>query len=384
MSIKTKLSGVEETIFSKISFQAQKFQAINLGQGFPNFSGDSDLIKSITKYIEQGYNQYAPMPGLLSLREEISRYFNKKYQLVLDPESEITITSGATEGLTASILSLIHLDDEVIIFDPSYDSYGPTVSLAGGRPIHLHLDNKFKIPLEKLKQSISNKTKMIIFNSPHNPTGEIISKEEWLEIQSIVKNKDIFILSDEVYEAIIFHPNKHFSPLQLPDLKDKVISTYSFGKTCHMTGWKIGYTLSSKEISKEIRKIHQYLTFSTFTAAQYALSDYLKNNFEKFEQLHLLYEEKKNVFIKEMEGSLFKLYPAQGTYFIMADYSKISKISDFNFCLELIKKYKVAAIPLSSFYKNPIEEQKIIRLCFAKKESTLLESSKILREIKKI
>ncbi|OUR94159.1 hypothetical protein A9Q84_17795 [Halobacteriovorax marinus] len=381
-NFQSKLPSVGETIFSTISAKAQQFQAINLGQGFPDYDGDEFLKDRICHYIKSAHNQYAPMPGVLALRESIADYFKNKYQLNLSPNSEITITSGATEALTASILGLVSQDEEVIIFDPSYDSYAPAIQLAGARAVRLNLvDETFALPMEQLKKSINTKTRMIILNSPHNPTGAILSRETWLEISELVAGTDIIILSDEVYEGIHFIGERHFSPLELPDLKERLISVFSFGKSCHMTGWKIGYAIASPFLTTELRKLHQYFTFSTFTAAQLALADYLREHQENFINLGSFYNTKKELFIKELTGSRFKVLDSSGTYFLLVDYSEISNKIDTEFCLELIEKYGVASIPISVFYEKPISDQRIIRFCFAKKDETIKKACKILREI---
>lgn len=381
-SIKSKLPNVGETIFTTISKKAHEVKAINLGQGFPDFDGNTYLKERICHYVNSGENQYAPMPGVFSLRKNISDYLKNKYSVDISAISEITVTSGATEALTATILSLIHAGDEVIMFDPSYDSYAPAIELAGGKSVRLNLCHEtFDIPLKELESSISDKTKMIIINSPHNPSGASVSKDTWESIHSLIESRDIYILSDEVYEGIQFEKSGHFSPMQLPKLKERLVSVFSFGKSCHMTGWKIGYAISNDLITSEIRKVHQYFTFSTFTGAQLALSDYLENHQDEFLKLGNFYKEKKELFIKGLEGSRFKVLPSSGTYFLLVDYSEISDLPDTEFCLELIEKYGVASIPISVFYERPDQSQRIIRFCFAKKEETIVQACKILREI---
>ena len=380
-NFKSKLPNVGETIFTTISAKAVERNAINLGQGFPDFDGDEFLKDRICHYIKEGKNQYAPMAGVPALREAISNYFKTKYNLSISPSNEVTITSGATESLTAAILALVEASDEVIIFDPSYDSYAPAIELAGGKVHRLALTESFNLPLDQLKQTIKDKTKMIIINSPHNPSGSCVSKEEWLKISELVKGTGIYLLSDEVYEGIQFDPEGHFSPLQISELKDRLISVFSFGKSCHMTGWKVGFAIANETLTKELRKLHQYITFSTFTPAQLALADYLSDHQNNFLNLGEFYKKKKNLFIKELEGSRFKVIDSRGTYFLLLDYSEISDKVDTKFCLELIEDYGVASIPISVFYERAITNQRIIRFCFAKSDETIKQACKILREV---
>lgn len=379
--LRSKLPNIGETIFTTISAKAVEKNAINLGQGFPDFDGDKYLKDRICHYIQEGKNQYAPMAGVPALRDAISSYFKNKYKLNICPSSEVTITSGATESLTAAILALVETNDEVIIFDPSYDSYAPAIELTGAKVQRLALDKNFNLPLEDLAKTINSKTKMIIINSPHNPSGACVSKAEWEEVLKLVKGTGIYLLSDEVYEGIQFEKEGHFSPLQIEDLRERLISVYSFGKSCHMTGWKVGFAIANSELTNELRKFHQYITFSTFTAAQMALADYLNEHQQNFLELGEFYKHKKDLFIKELEGSRFKVLDSKGTYFLLLDYSEISNKVDTEFCLELIEEYGVASIPISVFYESPIAEQRIIRFCFAKSDETIKAACKILRSI---
>jgi len=379
-NFKSKLPNIGETIFTKISAKAVECKAINLGQGFPDFDGDKFLKDRICHYINNGHNQYAPMTGVAALREAIGEYFKTKYKLDLNSSSEITITSGATEALTAAIMGLVDSDDEVIIFDPSYDSYAPAIELVGAKVRRIALDNQnFSLPLNELANTINSKTKMIIINSPHNPSGASVSKEEWGKINDLVKDTGIFILSDEVYEGIQFEFQGHYSPLQFDELRERLISVFSFGKSCHMTGWKVGFAIANETLTTELRKLHQYITFSTFTPAQLALADYLNNHQENFLELGEFYKKKKDFFLKKLEGSRFKVLDSSGTYFLLLDYSAISDKVDTEFCLELIEKHGVASIPISVFYEKPIEGQRIIRFCFAKSEETISKACAILR-----
>ncbi len=378
----SKLPRVSQTIFSTITAKANAEGALNLGQGFPDFDGDSFLKERICHYIEEGKNQYAPMIGVQSLRESIGQYFKAKYKLAVNPDLEVTITSGATEALTCTILALIEEGDEVIVFDPSYDSYVPAIELAGGIAKRLNLvGEEFALPFSKIKESISAKTKMIIVNSPHNPTGSSLSKTDWQELSKIIEEENIFILSDEVYEGIFFGDVNHFNPRSIEALRERLISVYSFGKSCHMTGWKVGYAIANPELSNEIRKLHQYFTFSTFTAAQMAIADYLSEKVENFLELGKFYQEKRDFFVNGLKESRFKVLNPKGTYFCLLDYSAISDLSDFDFCMKLISDHGMATIPISGFYECPPKDQRIVRVCFAKDQETLERALEILNGI---
>ena len=382
VNFKTKLPRVGQTIFSTITAKANAEGALNLGQGFPDFDGDSFLKDRICHYIENGHNQYAPMVGVSSLRESIAKYFSFKYSLSLNADTEITITSGATEALTCSILALIEEGDEVIVFDPSYDSYVPAIELAGGVARRLNLlDEEFSLPFSTIEKTINTKTKMIIVNSPHNPTGSSLSKEDWERLVELIEDKNVYILSDEVYEGIFFDDETHFNPRSIESINDRLISVYSFGKSCHMTGWKVGYAIANAELSTELRKLHQYFTFSTFTAAQMAIADYLSERMQKFIDLRKFYQEKRDFFVNGLANSRFKVLNPSGTYFCLLDYSDISDLADFDFCMKLITDHGVATIPISGFYESAPKDQRIIRVCFAKDQETLARALEILNTI---
>ncbi|WP_372653017.1 methionine aminotransferase [Halobacteriovorax sp.] len=378
----SKLPNVGQTIFTTITAKANALGALNLGQGFPDFDGDSFLKDRICHYIEEGFNQYAPMTGVPELRNSIASYFNKKYKHVINADTEITITSGATEALTASILAFVSKGDEVIVFDPCYDSYVPAIELAGGSAKRLNLvGDGFSLPFSKIKETISDKTRMIIINSPHNPTGTRLKKSDWIELSKMVDDKNIILLSDEVYEGICFDEEYHFNPRSLSSLEERLISVYSFGKSCHMTGWKVGYLIAKPSLTLEVRKLHQYITFSTFTAAQMALADFLSEKMETFLSLGDFYKEKRDFLVNGLKESRFKVINPSSTYFCLLDYSNISKLSDVDFCLKLIEEHGIATIPISGFYENAPEDQKIVRVCFAKDQETLARALDILNAI---
>ncbi|MEY2830372.1 MAG: hypothetical protein RIQ33_2230 [Bacteroidota bacterium] len=379
--IKSKLPKVGTTIFSVMSALAAEHKAINLSQGFPDFEVDEKLISLIHQYYQKGMNQYAPMPGLLSLRETIAEKCNYLYGVDINADTEITITPGATEAIFSAITAVIHPADEVIIFEPAYDCYAPAIELCGGVPVFIQLKTPdFKIDWNDVKKRINHKTKMIIINTPHNPGGSIIAEKDMLQLQKLIETTDIILLSDEVYEHIIFDDEKHQSVLRHPKLAERSFVVYSFGKTLHATGWKVGYVIAPENLMKEFRKVHQFNVFSTNTPIQYALNDYLKNK-DNYLSLSQFYEQKRNYFIEILQTLPFDFVPAKGSYFQCVDYSKISDESDKNFAVRLTKEYGVAAVPVSAFYNKAIDN-KMLRFCFAKKKETLDAAAEKLIQLK--
>ena len=371
--IKSKLPHVSTTIFSVMSQLAQENNAINLAQGFPDFNTDSELITRLNYYSTQNYNQYAPMFGVEKLRILLSEKFTKLYQSDYDFQNEINITSGASQAIFNVISTLIHPNDEVIIFEPAYDLYQPTVELFGGKVVPIKLKHpEYSIDFEELKQKISDKTKLIIINNPNNPTGRILSEEDLKQFEKIISETNAYILADEVYEHITFDEKKHQSFAQLKSIKDRVFIVGSFGKLFHITGWKIGYILAEKELMKEFRKCHQFNVFSTHTPSQYALADYMENA-EHYLHLNQFFQEKRDFFIEGLQQTKFEILPCEGTYFLSANYAKISDLNDVDFATKLTKEYKVATIPFSAFYQDKTDHN-IIRFCFAKKNETLDEA----------
>ncbi|MFT7297613.1 MAG: methionine aminotransferase [Sphingobacteriales bacterium] len=378
--LKSKLPKVGTTVFSIMSKLAIEHDAINLSQGFPDFDCDPELLRLANKYMEKGYNQYAPMPGIIGLRLAIHEKVKHLYSMGYDPEKEITITSGATQAIFTAISAVINEDDEVIIFEPAYDCYGPAVELNGGIPIYIEMEApEYSINWENVKRMVSGKTKMIIINSPHNPTGATLNKSDMEQLIKITADSEIIILSDEVYEHVIFDGKKHLSVSMYPELADRSFVVASFGKVFHITGWKMGYCLGPSNLMAEFRKIHQYNVFSSNTPLQYALAEYLENK-EHYLSLPSFFTEKRDTFLKEMKSSRFNFIPTNGSYFVLADYSKISDESDMQFCSRMTIDTGVAAIPVSSFYSNGIDN-KVIRFCFAKKDETLIEAAKLLCKI---
>jgi methionine transaminase len=376
----SKLPNLGTTIFTTMSALAAEHGALNLSQGFPNFEADSELLKLLGEYAERGFNQYAPMTGLPALREQLSIKTEKLYGAFYDVDHEITITSGATEAIFAAIAATVSKGDEVIVFEPAYDSYLPAIELNGGVPVYitLHYPN-FEVNWDYVASKITNKTKLIIVNTPHNPTGSVFSKIDLDKLAEIIQDKNIYLIGDEVYEHIIFDDLVHHSLCTHPFLKERSFICGSFGKTFHVTGWKIGYCLAPKALSVEFRKIHQYLTFSTFTPAQYALSEYLKNE-EHYLSIPTFYQTKRDIFLKSIANSRLEFVPSQGSFFQNVCYKHITNQHDVDFAVYLTKELGVASIPISVFYHENIDE-KVLRFCFAKDEATLQKAGEILSSL---
>ena len=380
MNHQSKLPNLETTIFSVMSALANKYNAINLSQGFPNFSGDPKLIELVTSYMKNGYNQYAPMPGVLKLREAIAKKYDSLYHSTYHPENEITITNGATQAVFCAITAFVNHGDEVIVFRPVYDSYIPTVELNGGKAISIQLHKPdYSIDWSKVENAITSKTKMIVINTPHNPVGTIFSKEDMLQLQKLTEGTNIVVLSDEVYEHIVFDGEKHQSACLFPDLKKRTLITASFGKTFHFTGWKIGYCCAPKELMKEFLKVHQFNVFSINHPTQLAIADYLEDP-NHFLELGGFFQAKRDLFLSLIKDSRFIFAPSKGTYFQALDYSNITDENDYNLAVRLVKEKGVASIPFSVFNANK-EDEKMLRFCFAKTDDTIKRGAEILCNI---
>lgn len=367
----SKLPALGTTIFTQMSTLAQQHNAINLSQGFPDFDGPSYLQERLAYHVSQGANQYAPMTGAQPLREAIADKTAAIYGYRPDVNSDITVTAGATEALYAAITALVRPGDEVICFDPSYDSYAPAVQLAGGTLKRLTLQPPlFTVNWPAFSALLSDKTRLVILNTPHNPSASVWHHADYAALWQAVADREIYVLSDEVYEHICFAQDGHASVLAHPELRQRAVAVSSFGKTFHMTGWKVGYCVAPAAISAEIRKIHQYLTFSVNTPAQLAIADMLRQHPEHYRELPEFYRARRDRLIQALRSSRFHLLPCEGTYFLLADYSAISDLDDVSFCQWLTREVGVAAIPLSVFCEAPFPH-KLIRLCFAKQEATL-------------
>lgn len=370
MHLNSKLPGIGTTIFTLMSQLANQYQAINLSQGFPDYECSPKLVELVNKYMKTGYNQYAPMAGVQILRERIAEKQENLHGARYDPQTEITITAGGTQAIFASIACVIRPGDEVIIFEPAYDSYAPSVNLFGGivRAIELSAPHYTTDWLE-VEKLINEKTRMIILNTPNNPTGKALTERDLSELSRITRNKDILILSDEVYEHLVYDGIKHLSISGYPELKEKSFITASFGKLFHTTGWKVGYCLAPEWLMKEFRKVHQYEVFSVNSAVQYAIADFMKNE-RNYLEVSDFFQQKKDFFHNLMKETRFDLLPCNGSYFQSVQYSKISDEKDSDLAMRIIKEYGVAGIPVSAFYSKGTD-YKVLRFCFAKKQETL-------------
>lgn len=380
MKINSKLPKVGTNIFTIMSQLAQENNAVNLSQGAPDFDCSADLIDLVHQYMKKGRNQYAPMMGVYELREQISLKSENLYHSSYDVDSEITVTAGGSEAIFSALGAIINAGDEVILFDPSYDLYRPTIELFGGIPKTVQLmAPDFKIKWEKVRQLITDKTRLILINNPNNPAGSILEKEDFEALSQIVKDTNILILSDEVYEHIVFDGKKHLSVSQFPELKKRSFITASFGKLYHITGWKVGYCMAPKELMSEFRKVHQFNTFSVNTPVQYALAEFMKRT-EEYLILPEFFQKKRDFLMQGLKQTKFKAIKPQGTYFLTVNYSDVSDLNDLDFAKELTIQHKVTGVPISAFYEDA-PDQKLLRFCFAKEESTMEKAIENLLKI---
>ena len=375
----SKLPNVGLSIFAVMSKMAQDHNAINLSQGFPDFNCSDELIALVNKYQKEGRNQYAPMPGIPALRKKIADKIKKLYGKEYDYNEEITITAGATQAIFTAITSIIESGDEVIIIEPAYDSYEPVVRMNRGIPKFVSLGENFSFDWDAVKDSITDKTKMIIINSPHNPTGSVLTETDIKALEEITRNTKIILVSDEVYEHIIFDGQKHYSLSTSEELSERSFVISSFGKTYHTTGWKTGYCAAPKSLTEEFRKIHQFIVFAVNTPIQHAYADYM-NDPNHYLILNTFYQSKRDLLISSLKDSGFKVTPTNGTYFQLLDYSEISDKNDMDFSVYLTKEIGVAVIPISPFCTIN-KSRKIIRVCFAKKDEVLLKAAEKLNSI---
>jgi methionine transaminase len=376
----SKLPNVGTTIFTVMSQLAAQTGAINLSQGFPDFDGPQALRDAVGRHIADGHNQYAPMTGLPALRQQVAAKIARSYGRQVDADTEVTITPGATQAIFCAIQTVIQPGDEVIVFDPCYDSYEPSVELAGGRCVHvqLGLDN-FAIDWQKLGEALTPRTRMIILNSPHNPSGALITRAELDQLAVLIANRDIYLVSDEVYEHLVFDGVPHASVLAHEELYQRAFVVSSFGKTYHVTGWKTGYVVAPPALTAELRKIHQYVSFCGVTPLQYALADFMAEHPEHVEELPAFYQAKRDLFCDLLEPSRFNFSRVAGTYFQLVDYSNIRPdLNDVDMSLWMTREHGVASIPISVFYQSPPSGQRLIRLCFAKREETLRQAAEKL------
>ncbi len=380
VTIQSKLPRTGRSIFSVMSDLARRNSALNLSQGFPGFDCHSELKDLVSKYMNQGFNQYAPMEGIGVLRVSLANKLLSSYETPVDADHEITITAGATQAISTAISALVREGDEVMIFEPAYDSYIPSITMAGGTPISVQLRGPdFRIPWQEVKNKLSFKTRMIILNHPHNPSGATLCDEDIQQLRIVTEGNDIILLSDEVYEHITFDDREHKSILRYPDLYQRSLLVYSFGKVYHATGWKLGYIVAPEYLMKEFRKVHQFNVFSVNTPMQYALAEFLQQP-EHYQSLSGFYQEKRDYFLSLIKDSRFKFQATEGSYFQLLDYSEISEEDDIAFAERLAIEHKIATIPVSPFYGKGSEDS-YIRVCFAKENEDLERAAKILCKI---
>ena len=376
----SKLPNVGTTIFTRMSHLAAETGALNLSQGFPDFDGPQALRDAVGRHIASGHNQYSPMTGLPALRTQVAAKIARSYGVHVDADTEVTITPGATQAIFCAIQAVIHAGDEVIVFDPCYDSYEPSVELAGGRCVHVQLGlDDFSIDWQKLTDALTPRTRMIILNTPHNPSGALISRAELDQLAALIADRDIYLISDEVYEHLVYDGVPHVSVLSHPELYHRAFVVSSFGKTYHVTGWKTGYVVAPPALTAELRKVHQYVSFCGVTPLQYALADYMAASPEHVEELPGFYQAKRDLFCDLLKPSRFTFTPVAGTYFQLVDYAHIRPdLNDVDMAVWLTREHGVATIPVSVFYQTPPEGQRLVRLCFAKREETLREAAEKL------
>lgn len=380
MEHQSKLPNIETTIFAVMSGLAKEHNALNLSQGYPNFDGDQTLFDLVTKAMNSGFNQYAHMYGNPDLRLAIKDKIELLYNTSYNPETEITVTVGATQAIYTIISTFIRHDDEVIVFRPAYDSYIPSIKINGGIPISVQLKAPdFKVDWNEVKQKITSKTKMIIINTPHNPSGTMFSESDMLKLQELTKKTNILVLSDEVYEHIIFDDEKHQSACLFSDLKSRSFVVSSLGKTFHNTGWKIGYCCAPKDLMDEFRKLHQFTVFSVNHPTQKGIADYMQEP-KHYLELSGFFQKKRDLFLDSIKESRFKFIPSNGTYFQLLDYSEITNENDFDFAKRLIVDHGVASIPPSIFNEDKLD-QKVLRFCFAKTDDTLIKAGEVLSKL---
>jgi methionine aminotransferase len=364
-----------------MSTLASEHGALNLSQGFPDFDAPLGLREAMARHVMDGHNQYAPMAGVVALREQLACQLQRHRGVSCDPDTEITVVPGATEGIYCAITACIRPGDEVLVFDPCYDSYEPAIELAGGRAVHLPLSNPdFSIDWEQVATAINSRTRMIIVNSPHNPSGTILSREDLLQLQDIAEREDLLVVSDEVYEHLVFDGLQHHSVLQFPALRSRSFALFSFGKTFSVTGWKTGYCVAPPALTVELRKVHQFVSFVAVTPVQMAVADFLQDEPDYPATLASFYQRKRDLFCAALEDSRFSLHPSSGTYFQLLDYSAITAAPDQQLCEQWTRDQGIASIPVSVFYRTP-PDQHYLRFCFAKSDEVLAAAGEILCRI---
>ncbi|MEH6414556.1 pyridoxal phosphate-dependent aminotransferase [Pseudomonas sp. CGJS7] len=372
MTLATKLPKVGTTIFTVMSQLALEHQAVNLGQGFPDFDVPERLIEALNRAMREGKNQYAPMTGIPALRQAIAAKTELCYGYRPDPDAEVTVVSGASEAIFDAVQAVVRPGEEVIVLDPCYDSYEPAIDLAGGRTVHVPLDPQtFAVDWDRVRAAVTPKTRMLMINSPHNPSGAVFDADDIARLSELLADTGLWLLSDEVYEHIVFDGRRHESVLRYPQLRERAFVVSSFGKTYHCTGWKIGYCIAPAALSAELRKVHQYNSFCSFAPAQWAFAEMIEVEPEHYQQLGHFYQDKRDSFREQLSTTRLRPLPVPGGYFQLVDYSQVSDLNDLEFCRWLTVEKGVAAIPLSPFYESPPQGQRLARLCFAKNRATL-------------
>jgi methionine transaminase len=378
--ITSKFPAMGTNIFTVMSTLAAETGAVNLGQGFPDFECDPKLVDAVTEAMRKGFNQYPPMTGIAPLRQAISAKVEAIYGRRYDPAAEITVTAGATQAIITAVLALVKPGDEVIVLEPCYDSYVPNIELAGGTAVHVPLTpGTFRPDFGKIAAALSPRTRAIVINSPHNPSGTVWTREEMLQLQDLLAPTDVFVISDEVYEHMVFDGQVHHSAACFDGLAARSLIVSSFGKTCHVTGWKIGYVAAPAVLTAEFRKVHQFNVFTVNTPMQYGLASYMASP-RPYLELPAFYQRKRDLFREGLGRTRFRLLPGEGTYFQCVDISQVSDLGEFEFCQWLTREIGVAAIPLSAFYGNGFD-QRVVRFCFAKKDETLRSALERLAKV---
>ena len=383
LELHSKLPNLGVTIFSTMSALAQKLGAINLSQGFPDFPAPPQLIEALSRAAENGFNQYAPGDGLPVLRGLVADLYQHRDQLTIDPVDEITITPGATIAIFCATQATVRAGEEVILFDPSYDSYAPSVKLVGAKPVHIALPYPgFSVDWNKVKDAINDRTRMIVVNTPHNPTGTVWTEQDWQQLIELIRDRNIVVLSDEVYEHLVFDEVRHHSAASFPELRERSFVIGSFGKTFHVTGWKTGFCVAPPALMQIFRQIYQFVSFCGVTPIQVALTEYMQLHSEHIHELSGFYQAKRDLFNHALTDSRFHWTPSQGTYFQNLDYSEIRPDQDaLSMCHYLAEQHGVVAIPVSAFYQEPPKDLHLLRFCFAKKDETLIEAAHILSKV---
>jgi len=381
MHIRAKLPKVGTTIFTLMSRLAGERGAVNLGQGFPDFEPPEALLDLVARHLHGGHNQYAPMAGVPKLLEQIGAKLRRLHGLDLDAQSEVTVSAGGTEAIFSAIQAVVHRGDEVVLLDPCFDCYAPAVELAGGRVVRVPLAlPDFHVDFERLEAALSPRTRLVVVNTPHNPSGALVARDDWVRLAALLEGTDTLLLADEVYEHLVYDGLTHVSALSVPALRERAFVVFSFGKVFNATGWKVGYCIAPPPLTEALRKVHQFVTFSVSTPVQHALADYLESDPGFLAELPGFYQSRRDRFIELLSGSRFTLAPSPGTYFQLADYSAISAVTDIEFCRELINRHGVAAIPLSPFCAAP-PDCRLLRFCFAKNDDTLEAAARRLRSV---